>query len=123
MRHRVESARIGAAHGSKAPSMLMLTQLAALMGFVRTEPNDGLDDRKLVEMQTVTNRFPSAGNQFRLALAYAHNGSPDQAVRVMQELCAVQRIAACHGALNAWNTRMRTDGKLPLVVLRQVADD
>ncbi len=117
MRYRFEAAHVGRERGSRPPPTVLLTQLGALMHFVRTEPAAGLDDAQLEAMQRVVARFPSAGNQFRLALAWARNGKPDQAALPLRQLCAMQRAPACSDALAAWAAIRETDSALRPVVL------
>jgi O-antigen ligase len=113
MRYRFESARVGSQRGSQPPPTVLLTQLGALMHFVRIDAASVLDDEQLRQMSKVVERFPSAGNQYRLALALAHSGHPDRALLELQVLCAVQRQPVCAAAAEAWAAAREGDTKLP----------
>ncbi len=114
--YRFEAARVGSQRGSQPPPTILLTSLGALMHFVRIAPEAVLDDAQLAQMQQVVERFPSAGNQYRLAAALAHQDQPVRARQVLQTLCAVQRAPTCEAAAKAWDAARQSDARLPLFV-------
>jgi O-antigen ligase len=114
--YRFEAARVGSQRGSQAPPTKLLTQVGALMHFVRIAPDAGLDELQLAQMQQVVERFPSAGNQYRLAVALAHHDQPFRAQQMLQTLCAVQRRPTCEAAAEAWDAARQGDAKRPPLV-------
>jgi O-antigen ligase len=113
--YEFDAAHIGTARGSVAPRVHLLTQLGALMRFVRVQPNQGLSNVQLDEMRTVVARFPSAGNQFRLALALARNDRPLEASVALEQLCVMQRAPSCANAMAAWTAVVEQDPVLRAV--------
>lgn len=118
MQYRFDAARVGPRSDSSVPDVLVLTQLEALMTFLRTPPASGLGTETLSRMQIVVHRFPSHGNQFRMALAWARNGHADRASEQLTQLCAIQRKPSCATAAAAWATISEDDEALRLVRFR-----
>jgi hypothetical protein len=115
--YRFEAAHIAGASGSVAPDIHLLTQLGALMKFVRAQPDQGLGEAELADMLRVVARFPSAGNQFRLALKLARNGRPREASAMLDQLCVIQRAPNCATAMAAWSAVAAEDPTLRAVPL------
>lgn len=121
LRYRFEAARIGTERGSKAPDVQLLTQLGALMRFVRTEPSANLTSDQLNDMKRVVARFPSTANHFRLALALARNGSPALAAEILEQMCALHHESQCAAAMQAWTAVAHQDPLVNRVALGGLA--
>lgn len=116
LRYRFESARVGVERGSRAPDTHLLTQLGALMQYIRIPQDARLSGVELRQAQDVVERFPSAGNQFRLASLWAHNDHPERAALVLRQLCAIQRDPNCVQALTAWRAQSEASAAMRAVL-------
>lgn len=100
---RLESARIGTSRiESKAPDLVLLTQLKAFANFARTEAREGLTADELERMKDVARRYGYASVLFRYAAAAGLNGLPAEATRALSALCSVHSRENCDESRLAW---------------------
>lgn len=71
------------------PTVLLLTQLDALMNAGRLEPHAGMDTETLALAGKVAKRFPWPATLNRYALSLALNGQPDEARRQLRVMRAL----------------------------------
>ena len=100
---RFEVARIGTGTiDSKAPDLLLLTQVGEFLRFSRVEAHPGMTQDELAWMLKVVERYPFAAGQLTTAVAYALNGQPDAARDMLAHLCHQQTARRCDESLRAW---------------------
>lgn len=102
MAHRFRTARIGSLEEPPLPQTVVLTNLQALLEFMRTEPRAGMSAEELTLLRQVSQRYPSGGGLFRYAWALALNGKADEAQRTLVLLCRIHPQAECLAAKQAW---------------------
>jgi hypothetical protein len=105
MAHRFRAARIGTMAEAPLPPIAVLTNLQALLGFMRIEPQAATPPAELDRMRQVAERYPSPGGLFRYAWAQALNGNSEEAVRMLVVLCKVHSDTQCDGAKEAWRAK------------------
>lgn len=82
---RFDEARIGVpAPGGDATSLVLNSQLAAMLKAARTRPLAGMPRAELEALQTVCRRYAYAALTFRCATAAALNGEPQRARELMR---------------------------------------
>ncbi len=104
---RLESARVGTTGiESKAPDLLVLTQLGAILEFARTEAHTAMSPAELERMRAVAQRYPFPPIMLRYALAVGLNGNPAEARLTLARLCSVHPPDRCDEARESW-TQLR----------------
>ena len=71
---------------SKAPDVVMLTQLREFIRFARTEAREGMSEDEIDWMRKVAHRYPYPPALFRYALALGLNRHPREAEIELQRL-------------------------------------
>jgi O-antigen ligase len=100
---RFEVARIGTSKiESKTPELVLLTQLREYLRFVRLAPHAGMTSAELETMRRVAERFPYAASLYKLALAEALNGRPQEAQQMLAHLCLMHTARRCRDSLQEW---------------------
>jgi O-antigen ligase len=100
---RLETARIGTDRVSlHSPNLRVLTQLDALLRFVRTEVKPDMATEDLDRMRKVALRYGFSSTLFRYATALGLNGQPREAARTLQLLCHIHSRKRCREAREAW---------------------
>lgn len=102
MAHRFRAARIGSQAQEPVPDALLLSNLQALLQFMRTEPQASMSAEDLELLRRVARRYPSPGGLFRYAWALALNGQAGEATRTLALLCKIHDPAQCAAAKKAW---------------------
>lgn len=88
---RFELLRIGQTPAEhERPTILLQTQLAALLNSSRIEPRPGMPEPELELLKKVAMRYPWSATQYRYALSLALNHQEDEAARQMRILRAQQ---------------------------------
>jgi hypothetical protein len=98
MRQQWEASELSSADVADVPQVVVLTQLRALLLFMRTPPQAGLSAAQLNSMASVAQRFGYWPVLFRWALAQQRNGQPQQAQATLARLCKTQPPKACSDA-------------------------
>ncbi|MFN4359650.1 MAG: Wzy polymerase domain-containing protein [Hylemonella sp.] len=90
---RFEALNVGQTpEGYERPTIMLLTQLDAMLTATRKKPRPGMSDKELELLGRVAKRYPWSALQNRYALSLALNGKVDQAIRELMV------IKAMHGA-------------------------
>ncbi|WHZ10126.1 MAG: O-antigen ligase family protein [Burkholderiaceae bacterium] len=101
-RVRFERAHVGPSRNSRAPDLVMLTQLRAQLTLLRVHPKPGMTPQQLDAMQRVVQRYPANAGEMLYAVAAGLNGRPQDARDALARLCLMSPAAACDSALNNW---------------------
>lgn len=109
MAHRFRSARIGSLVEAPVPRTMLLSNLEALLRFMRIEPQPSMSPEELEFMGQVSRRQPSAGGLFRYARALALNGRAPQATDMLVVLCRLHPDSQCAEAKRAWMAMSKSD--------------
>lgn len=99
---RMERNRVGYSRGSKAPDLVMLTQLREFLAYLRIRYTQPAPPAQLEAMRRLVARYPSDGNFLVLAVAEVTNGRPDLAADALARLCRMVPASRCEGALDTW---------------------
>lgn len=100
---RLESARIGTTRiESKAPNLLLLTQLKAFANFARADPRQGMTKEEIRAMRDVARRYGYATVLFRYATVAGLNGLPAEAAEALAVLCRLNTQKTCDESRAAW---------------------
>ncbi|MDO9112745.1 MAG: Wzy polymerase domain-containing protein [Polaromonas sp.] len=105
---RFEDLRIGKTPADyERPSIVLLTQLSALLDGSRVTPRPEMTADELALARSVALRYPWTATQNRYALSLALNGSPGEAVRQLHVMRAMHGEKR-YGAIKAyWNDLAR----------------
>lgn len=114
-RVRFERARVGPSRNSKAPDLVVLTQLRELLRFLRLHPEDGVTSLQLDTMRKVVERHPSDVNQLAYAVAAAHSGHPEVARDALARMCLMVQKERCLTALAAWRSMAQSSAALSAI--------
>lgn len=115
---RFERAHIRTAFpNSRAPDLVMLTQLRAQLWLLRVHPKPGMIPQQLAEMQRVVRRYPSNAGEMLFALATGVNGRPADAHDALARLCEMNPADQCEQALDTWRTMAEIDPVLANVAI------
>jgi O-antigen ligase len=118
---RFERNRVGFSRNSRAPDLLMLTQLRDYLRFLRVRYTAPLGTEELEWMRRVVAHYPSDGNQLALAVAAASNGRPDVASEALARMCRMVPPSRCDQALTSWRAMTNSSPALAAVSLPTVA--
>jgi O-antigen ligase len=77
------------------PQVVLLTQLRALLVFMRTPTEAGLSAAQLQSMKRLSQRYGYAPVLHRMALTEHHNGRPEDARATLAHLCKTQSGVVC----------------------------
>ena len=114
-RVRFERNRVGPSRDSKAPQLVMLTQLREFLWFLRLKPGAEVSFEQLNIMRAVVERFPSDGNQLVYAISAAQNGRADTARDALARMCLMVPQSRCDAALDTWRQIASTSSTLSAV--------
>jgi hypothetical protein len=98
MRQQWERPELVSAGPDAVPDVLLLTQVRALLVFMRTPPQPGLSLAQKTLMARVAQRYGYAPVLMRQATALHRNGHPAQAEAAMTQLCKTQPPVVCNNA-------------------------
>jgi hypothetical protein len=118
---RMERNRVGFARDSRAPDLMMLTQLREFLRFLRVRYTAPATAEELEWMRRVVAHYPSDGNQLALAVAAATNGRPDIASDALTRMCRMVPPLRCDEALTTWRAMTGSSPALAAVSLPTVA--
>lgn len=99
---RMERNRVGYSRGSKAPDLVMLTQLREFLAYLRIRYSQPAPPEQLEAMRRLVSHYPSDGNFLVLAVAEATNGQPERAADALARMCRMVPASRCTGALETW---------------------
>lgn len=100
---RFEAIRLGATQSDyQRPSLVLLTQLDAMLNASRTVPATGMPSESIRTLKSAALRFPWTAIQNRYALALALNGQPDEATRQLKVMRAMHGDRAYTAIKAAW---------------------
>jgi O-antigen ligase len=99
---RFESARLGTSRNSKAPDLVVLTQLRAFLTMNRIKPGETISFEQLELMRKVVQRYPEHLFMLRYAMAAASLGKVDAAEDTLARLCRIQAEGVCKTDMAAW---------------------
>jgi len=102
MAHRMRAARIGSTMPTPVPQTILLTNLQAMLEFVRIAPRRGMPAEEIEQLRLMSQRQPSPGGLFRYAQASALNGGITQATATLDLLCRLHPEGQCASAKAAW---------------------
>jgi hypothetical protein len=106
---RFETARVGREAVSQAgPDAVLLTQLAALNRYARTEAARDLSVDQMRLNRLVAERFGAPQVLLRYAIQAGLNEQPEQARLSLVRLCKLYPEATCYEGAAHWNTLART---------------
>jgi O-antigen ligase len=113
---RFESARIGTGRiVSKAPDVVLLSQLREFLRFARTEARVGMPAAQVDWMRDMAERYGYPPVLFRYALAAGLNGQPDQARLTLVRLTKVHPKRILSEAQENWALLTRAHPELAAV--------
>ena len=98
MAHRFRTARIGSMAVEPVPDAALLTNLRALLEFMRIEPRRRMSEEDIEKLRLVARRQPSAGGLFRYAQAVALNGNIPEASATLDRLAPLFILKLCASA-------------------------
>lgn len=101
-RVRFERAHVGPSRNSKAPDLMMLTQLRGFLWFLRLNYSASVTPQQLDMMRKVVERYPSDGNQLAYAVSAGLNGQPQAARDALARMCLMVPRPRCQDALVTW---------------------
>lgn len=84
------------------PSIVLLSQMAAMLEASRLQPTPGMDSRQMALAREAALRFPWTALQYRYALALALNGQPQEAVRQLKVMRTLHGERHYQGIRAAW---------------------
>lgn len=87
------------------PDVIYLTQFKYWLEMVRIRPHTGMTQVELALREDVVRAYPSPGAIYELALAYALNGHPDNAIFWLNRLCKLANDLECAALKSAWNVQ------------------
>lgn len=102
MAHRFRSAHLGNEPIRPVPDLRVLTNLKALLEFVRIEPRRHMAGAQIEALRLTAERLPSAGGLYRYAQALALNGDTAKAEQTLRLLCRLHPEPQCTAARQAW---------------------
>ena len=102
-RERFERAHVGPSRNSRAPDLVMLTQLRQQLWLLRVHPKPGMTPQQLDAMKQVVQRYPANADEMLYALAAGLNGRPQEAHDALARLCLMNVPDACDHALESWH--------------------
>ncbi|MBS0315525.1 MAG: O-antigen ligase C-terminal domain-containing protein [Proteobacteria bacterium] len=121
-RFRFEIAHVGPSRNSRAPGLVMLTQLRGLLTNLRVKPHAGMTPQQLAEMQRAVKRYPSDANELLYALAAGLNGQPRVAEDALARICLMTPEESCALARAKWRWRAAGVPVLSAVKLLKVLE-
>lgn len=127
-RFRFEVAHIGSTRYSRAPDLVMLTQLRGLLTNLRVKPHAGMTPPQLAEMQRAVERYPSDANELLYALAAGLNDEPRVAQNALARICSMAPEETCALARAKWGLKaaevpVLSAVKLPPLPVRATAQE
>lgn len=87
------------------PDVAHLTQFKYWFQMIRMRPHSQMSPSELALREKTVRAYPSPGAIYELALAYALNNQPDEAVYWLNRLCKLASEAECVTLRNAWNVQ------------------
>jgi hypothetical protein len=118
---RMERNRVGFVRDSRAPDLIVLTQLREVLRFLRVRYTSPATAEELEWMRHVVAHYPSDGNQLALAVAAANNRRPDIASEALARMCRMVPPSRCDQALASWRAMTNSSPALAAVSLPTVA--
>lgn len=103
-RVRFERNRVGLSRNSKAPDLVMLTQLREFLRYLRLPLGVPVSAEQLDNMRMVTERFPSEGNHLVYAVAAGLSGQPEIARDALARMCHMVPDETCKTTLRTWRS-------------------
>ncbi|MCM2345800.1 MAG: Wzy polymerase domain-containing protein [Acidovorax soli] len=103
-RVRFERNRVGPSRNSKAPDLVMLTQLREFLRFLRLPLGVKVTPQQLDTMRIVTERFPSEGNHLVFAVAAGLSEQPEVARDALVRMCRIVPKEVCRNSLVTWKS-------------------
>src|SRR5574337_1488530 len=101
-RERFERAHVGPSRNSRAPDLVMLTQLRQQLWLLRVHPKPGMTPQQLDAMKQVVQRYPASADEMLYAIAAGLNGRPQEAHDALARLCLMNVPTVCPQALETW---------------------
>lgn len=114
-RVRFERNRVGPSRNSKAPDLVMLTQLREFLRFLRLRTDTAVSPEQLRTMRMVVERYPSDGNHLVYAAAAALSGYPETARDALARMCLMVPAERCRAALSTWRSMATSSAALSAV--------
>lgn len=102
-RARFERAHVGHLRNSRAPDLVMLTQLRQQLWLLRVHPKPGMTPQQLDAMERVVRRYPAIVDELLYALAAGLNDRPQEAHDALARLCLMNVPEACGHGLETWH--------------------
>ena len=112
---RFERARVGTLPVEPPPDVLLLTQLRALLRFMRYDFQPGMTTTELQWASNVANSFPSGANLYRVASALAVNDKAGEAQQWLRKVCKVVSRLECEQIRLAWARDAATNERVAKV--------
>ncbi|MDP2451269.1 MAG: Wzy polymerase domain-containing protein [Polaromonas sp.] len=101
---RFEALRVGQTPPDyRRPTVVLLTQLSALLDGARISPKPGMNPDELVLIKNVALRYPWTATQNRYALSLALNGDPEEAIRQLRVMRALHGEGPYEEIKANWN--------------------
>jgi len=116
-RVRFERAHVGPSRNSKAPDLLMLTQLRGFLWFLRLNYSASVTPQQLDMMRKVVERYPSDGNQLAYAASAGLNGRPEAARDALARMCLMVPRLRCQDALVTWRGMAASSPELAAIAV------
>jgi O-antigen ligase len=105
---RFEALRVGQTPSDyQRPTIVLLTQLSALLDGARILPKPGMKADELALAKNVALRYPWTATQNRYALSLALNGDPEEAIRQLRVMRALHGEGTYEEIKANWNNLAR----------------
>ncbi len=101
---RFEALRVGETPSDyQRPRVVLLTQLGALLDGARIKPTPGMTDQEIDLAKKVALHYPWTATQNRYAISLALNGNPEEAMRQLRVIRAMQGEQTYNEIKANWN--------------------
>lgn len=112
---RFERARIDTRTAGPPASVWVLDHMNEFIRLGRTPVRKGMRVEELDSMHKASRAFPSAANMFTVATAFALNGKPEEAQKMVNQLSKISPSREYALMQRIWRAQARTDTVLDLV--------